>query len=603
MQIASDVVTSLLSWRSKSNNNDSAETSTTSTFSNLVNGSHQKTEQSNKYSKNNSTMLSELDLTYITDNVIGMGPIVPSSMQLPPPPSNSSSSSKTRRSNDCDKLCAYINSAHRDKFLTINITDNVLDPISMSSMHSQVLDFHWESPGSKSQTPSLSHISKICYAIHAYLSLSSDNVVGIFCSNGKTRTGIVVACYLKFAGLVDSSFDGFSVFCRKRCMPHGHSSSTSKRSPPIIDNIAEQIPPSLRSFFRNFDDCVELGGFPQPQQLLLCAVKVDGVPVDDMPIIDIWDCNQQIYCSSEVDDSNLEWSEETGFYKVNKKILGDFVVLCRFGGQFKNDRDDSSKVLFRYANSTGFLCHGAYELTKQKIDMMKRYSDSFDDEEFQVTLMFSSPNDNSPGSGGNSPTLPRVYDGEDSIEEGWKALSSVHTVAPLPEATAMIVSEGYPMEVATLSLQFTNNDVQRAIEELETNLLHLCEKFGFNLEENRRRRRERTGSDTNIHGRKNIENEEEHDEEDEMVMVEDIDDDDGELVSPQNVDSAKRLQETIRSLDFGFGIESKRPSPKSLTNFSGARAKVASSLVLHPPAPPPQTAFNYVAQQPTKSII
>ena len=160
----------------------------------------------------------------------------------------------------------------------------------------------------------------------------------------------------------------------------------AKRRMAARRHLAEAEHSSV-DFFRNFDDCIELGGFPQPQQLLLCAVKVDGVPVDDMPILDIWDCDSQVYCSAEVDDGNLEWSEETGFYKVNKRILGDFVVLCRFGGQYKKDKDDSSKVLFRYANSSGFLCHGAYELGKQKIDMMKRYADSFDEEDFQVSLL------------------------------------------------------------------------------------------------------------------------------------------------------------------------------------------------------------------------
>jgi hypothetical protein len=152
----------------------------------------------------------------------------------------------------------------------------------------------------------------------------------------------------------------------------------------VFQHVVEEVdftvhPPSLKQFFRNFDDCCELQGFPNPDTLVLKSIAISGVPVDDIPCIDIWSTKSQVYSSispSDDDDvdhsSDQHWDEEDGFFKINTNILGDFVILCRFGGEYKSDVNDPTKVLFRYANSTGFMCQGAYELQKDKV-RVKRY--------------------------------------------------------------------------------------------------------------------------------------------------------------------------------------------------------------------------------------
>lgn len=63
----------------------------------------------------------------------------------------------------------------------------------------------------------------------AWLDLSEENAAFVFCSNGKTRTGIVLACLLRFCGRVDSSLEGFKDFCLKRCQvrTHMHTAQTA----------------------------------------------------------------------------------------------------------------------------------------------------------------------------------------------------------------------------------------------------------------------------------------------------------------------------------------------------------------------------------------
>ncbi|GMI09629.1 hypothetical protein TrVE_jg9695 [Triparma verrucosa] len=404
-----------------------------------------------------------LDMHFITRQIIAMS-------RITPPPSSSSNAhtpaphTNTNDSPQVSKLMSSLSESDNIQPLIFNLSDTPLNSTTLPTLSHQSVDIGWVSPGSKSQTPSIPHVFEICYQLKSYLSSSPLNLSLITCSNGKTRTGIVVACYLKYSTLVDSSFDGFNLFCSRRC-----SNLSTRKS------ISNSIPPSLKQFFRNFDDCCELSGFPNPSTLTLKSIGISGVPVDDIPCIDIWSSSSQIYSSSAVDSESLQqWDEESGFYKINLDILGDFVIICRFGGEYKEDVNDPTKVLFRYANSTGFLCQGAYELGKEKVDMMKRYAGSFDEDDFKVVLLFDVPSTPSD----QSPSLPTVCTEGEAYDLGWSSLSKHHALFPSSEACEIIVDKGYPLEVATIALQLGNNDVQRAIELLRDTLGTLCDRLG-----------------------------------------------------------------------------------------------------------------------------
>jgi len=130
-----------------------------------------------------------------------------------------------------------------------------------------------------------------------------------------------------------------------------------------------------------------------------------------------------------------------------------------------------TQVLFRYATSTGFLCSGCYELKKDKVDMMKRYTDSFDDNDFTVTLMFDSLQcDETNGYRYNNmpiSSLPSLFIGMDAYRHGWDLLSGTHALVPDAEAHELITRAGYESGAATVALQMCNNDVSRAVDELQ----------------------------------------------------------------------------------------------------------------------------------------
>eukprot|EP00985_Skeletonema_marinoi_P008430 scaffold3816_cov124-Skeletonema_marinoi.AAC.2 len=385
-----------------------------------------------------------------------------------------------------------------------------------------------------SGTPAISRVMDICYALHAYLSIppqdlplelqqpeqqqeeqqsslqlrsqqqqlpklkkkkgksthhsqkSSSTVACIYCGNGKTRTGVIVACYLRFCNEVQDALSGFDIFCHRRGIKSASSSS--------IDDISSHIPPSLRQFFANFDELVAKKQYPYPEPLMLQSIQLQGVPVDDMPCVDIFEygdvMKQQIY-SSHDDTSLNEWDDEEGTYKIGQLLSQDFTLVCRFGGEFAGDDQDPSKVLFRYVNSPNFLNEGNFELGMVNVDMMRRYADSFDEEDFLLTLVFEFVDNDDRGTYSNSRKKKVMFgaskfngcvlEGIDLILEGWRVLSDAHlsrfsaeTENDLMMDSSFVLNVlGTEIDFRPIALQLTNGDVGLARAELLGGL------FGF----------------------------------------------------------------------------------------------------------------------------
>jgi Subunit CCDC53 of WASH complex len=368
---------------------------------------------------------------------------------------------KRKRSlgNNPADVSTFLQNRHDSHYLVFSLSEALPDDRSLYLLRRQLLHWKWESPGKQnSTTPCLSQLMDLCYAIHAYLNVDSRNVIVISCANGKTRSAIVIACYLKYACLVDTSIQGFAAFLQRRC-PKLDSSKASMH-----------IPPSLLQFFRNFDDALELGDFANTKPLLLRAVALEGVPVADKPCLDIWDSQQNHVYSSLSSNDSAQWADEEGFYKVNRILEGDFCLLCRFGGIYAADMDDPSKVLFRYANSIGFLNSGTYELPKKKVDMMRRYEMSFEEDDFLLTLIFESYWDNpspTPGLELDSKQLSPILKGYAALERGWHLLTQHHAAKPIDADYHSLRSffpelQHCPDHICKVGLQLSNFDFRQA---------------------------------------------------------------------------------------------------------------------------------------------
>ena len=358
--------------------------------------------------------------------------------------------------NNPSTLSTFLHQHHSDHFLAMNLTNVPANDRTLTLLRRQVANVYWASPKlEKSETPTLSHLLEVVYMMHAYIQLdSTKNTIVLYCQNGKTRSAIVTACYLKFSGAVHTALIGFEYFLLRRC-------------PKIAKEAVAQLPPSLRQLLTCFDATVDRLDYGNRKPLLLRAIALQGVPVEDQPCLDVYCQNKHIYSSSS---NTCQWADEEGFYRISQKLEGDFLIIVRFGGEYSSDSHDCSKVLFRYAQTTGFCTCGPLELPKSKVDMMRRYASSFDEGDFLLTLLFESYWD---GNGKNmaeyaqeSPLLVQVLHGDAATERGLQLLTerlatttNAMDISRLRQVFATL--KECPDHVCTLALQFSDHDLEK----------------------------------------------------------------------------------------------------------------------------------------------
>jgi hypothetical protein len=387
---------------------------------------------------------------------------------------------QTRGGNSPATLCNFLEQRHgRHDYLVFSLSDQPPDDRTQLLLRRQIVQLPWQSAGRPaSETPTIVTMLGVCYALSAWLHQDAVNhddnddnsnhdndndnnnttkrpkkVALLYCANGKTRSAIAAACYLKFTGQVDTTRDGFGHFLERRCPDSGVAA----------EDVLRQLPASLHTFFTNFDECLQLGTYMNTKPLMLRAIALQGIPVDEMPCLDLWDAaGRHVYSShaalwdnvvetnpaaaaasgsknsSRNDPSLAQWSDEEGFYRVNVILEGDFCLLCRFGGTHAQDNNDSSKIIFRYANTTGFLGAGtSYELSPGQVDLMRRYAHYLDQDDFLLSLLFESHwNCENPQEAAllmkecSEEVLPAIREGFEAMEQGWHVITEHHSARP-----------------------------------------------------------------------------------------------------------------------------------------------------------------------------
>jgi len=417
---------------------------------------------------------------------------------------------QTKSRGNCPiQISSFLNNHHHNHYLLFNISSKPPTPRISSLLNNQIVSMPWACPGINPSNPSdataptvvsipiptLKSLLDICYAIDAYLRLDPQNIAVVYCSNGRVRTGIALAAYLKFSNSrskscgVSSSLEGFRLFCSRTCQNLVRN-----------ENLDYLIPPTLKTLFVNFDAMVECGGAIQRERLVLRAVTLQGLPVEDMPRVDIWDERGLVFTSHsrksggdhESEDGNhdsngekktMKWADEDAYYRVNKIILGDFLLLCRFGGEYAHDTDDPTKVILRYRNNTSFLYPSPHELPKNKVDVMRKYADDVDESAFLMTFQFETPGVDDANDEGDWDDFPSVLEGVEALHRGWSLICQKHVIGDEHEFNdgmdndLILLQHYYHGEVRvttmphsapnmllmTLAMQISNGDIDRAV--------------------------------------------------------------------------------------------------------------------------------------------
>ena len=345
--------------------------------------------------------------------------------------------------------------------LLLNISGKPISALLRSRLKSQVLDAPWSTPGQFTQCPSLDSVFAQCYSVKSWLDLRSDHVAIVHCSNGRSRTGILIACLLKYIGAFENSAHAFGFFCSAR----------------VQNDIKPNLAPSYRMLFDNIDKTVDTSGYPNRKPLHLKSIAISGLPVDEIPCVELWDMTGLVFNSHNgwKSSNKCTWSSEygDGFFRVTQDILGDFSVMCRFGGHHAMTRDKTT-LIFKYQNNTAFMPCDVVELKRQNVDVNPDYGESLDVELFTVHLMFEKPmclvSPNTPSRISSSDVLPSYkFNNKDAFELGLDEISKCHFVEPESNKNTSLSEMGYPDQYITVALQLSDNDIDVAAE-LITNM-------------------------------------------------------------------------------------------------------------------------------------
>lgn len=301
-----------------------------------------------------------------------------------------------------DELIKYLNVLKTSKqyYIIFNISNKEYLVNTTKICNNQLIDFPWKTVDEFTHIPTMECILSLCYSIHSWLNMSFGHFAEtlehkkhmslINCHDGRTRTGLLIATYLKYSGSFITTTEAFHTFCKTRSI-----------SIPTL-------PASYRIFFNNFDKLMDKNFKSKlPIDYYLSDIAISNCPVDQLPSIEIWDSlGGKVFHSHE--EGNYTWginlaapcifSSQTGcsYYSTNCKLLSDFVIICRFG-EVPSYSKQKAAVIFRYQNNALFLCPEKSNesldnslsvlLTIDDIDIFPQYKENFD-ENFKIKLTF-----------------------------------------------------------------------------------------------------------------------------------------------------------------------------------------------------------------------
>ncbi|CAK60015.1 unnamed protein product (macronuclear) [Paramecium tetraurelia] len=271
----------------------------------------------------------DLDLTYITEQVIAMGfPAI---------------DYEAIYRNSMEDVQRFFNQRHKNHYKIINLcSERKYDHAYFDGNVS-------EYPFDDHQAPQFNMIYELCAEIHNYVTQDKQNVVAIHCKAGKGRTGIMICCYLLFSELFKSSFEAMRYYGMMRTK----------------NNKGVTIPSQIR-YILYFEKALQMGytvqDVPQPKiqilQIRLITIPSMNYSNSCTPYILIQNYqNQATFTKFQiVNDSFI-------LFTVDIIVEKDTRIICY------NKTLMGKEVMFQFWFHTGFIeSNGLLVIDKYMLD-------------------------------------------------------------------------------------------------------------------------------------------------------------------------------------------------------------------------------------------
>ena len=364
--------------------------------------------------------------------------------------------------------------------LLINVGDAPCASPELFADGSRVINAGWEAP-KHAPGPALAHAARLGLAAAAWLALDDRTliVIGDLTAGDRARCGLACAAVLRVASAVlefgalqtdiprvDAAQEGYGAYLEA-------VGGDAKRQLDL-----KHLPPSFGRGLKHLDCAVEARCLPNPRPLILLGASVRGLPVSEAPVLEV--CSTSNNWSSESDEMAVEWDGDEAFYSLDNNrdrpcvLRGDFAVVVRFGGRYKDVGGAGQAPIARYVASSGFLCDGAIDARKVDIDVHPAYATQIlggrkhAGTDLRVRLAFcyaDEQGDDEPTSPVHFFALPRRA--EAAVDRGLALLAAWHCIQPDTDMTSSLAATACcDDDVASLALQLAANDETKAFSTL-----------------------------------------------------------------------------------------------------------------------------------------
>jgi len=201
--------------------------------------------------------------------------------------------------------------------------------------------------------------------------MDQSHVAIIHCTNGKIRTGVAVACYLRFDETFDNASEAFDYF-------------VYRRSP--IDQ--SWISVNQKRYVKYFNDVIQLDGhLPSPSPLCLHQVLLNSIPNFDNegscnPGMEIFQCGKLVY-STVIDlisesHSAVYKDEYNCIFKLPKfpaskrLILEKDIYIRIYHCPDPIGNPSSNVTMLTFSFHTGFMASGLIRVSNHDLEFPVR---------------------------------------------------------------------------------------------------------------------------------------------------------------------------------------------------------------------------------------
>ncbi|CAN6680063.1 unnamed protein product [Malus baccata var. baccata] len=270
----------------------------------------------------------DLDLTYITENIIAMGF-----------PAGDISSGlfgyvEGFYRNHMEEVIRFLETTHKGKYKVYNLCSERL--YDASRFEGKAASF----PFDDHNCPPIELIESFCRSAHSWLKEGIENVVVVHCKAGMARTGVMICSLLLLLKFFPTAEEAMNYYNHKRC----------------IDGKALVLPSQIR-YVKYFEHILKHfnGETPPPRRCMLRGFRLHNCPYWIRPSITISD-HKGILFSSRKHPKTKDLMPEDFWISARKKGIVVFALpgepgLAELVGDFKIHFHDSHGDFYCWLNT------------------------------------------------------------------------------------------------------------------------------------------------------------------------------------------------------------------------------------------------------------